>query len=657
MSLANAGIRAFRHIVGPLAVTAEEWLAAISVSRNVLAIFGNVRETLVDWTRVGATTAYSVSWASQTHPGEPKSAYRHITGVLVDDVALDEAGSLLCVQLNPGTWFWDSATETLYVSTATGVSPGTFSWVGATFELFFSTAAIADDVLYEPRITGSVPAIQSEEYDLTLGSTSSMVGTLSLTNGDAFFDDLSQRYIWHNASVQIRCGGGDMAIADYVDVGQLQVIGPPAPSDDVCTFQLRAFDNQSRNRAFPLHTYDDKWGALIGAPYPAELAGQFMPMLWGRVKDIPLTLLDIDGDGNADYTFVDLLQTATAVATACRAIDRTTGEVSEMPSTDWFCSAGHVFVVNATWPAASYTFAVDAERESGGPMTSGAIAKDILTLIGVSADMIDDDAFDAADAEWPAVLSIYLPGGAAPDVFTSCGALLRAVEQASLGRVAIGTDGRWTMDIYDPSLPSDAPELPEELMTQFTASNNAQEVMVRTMRVQYALRFRAQSWDTVTAGAGADGYAYQTTETLNVAVGLADEHDATLLAGRLAWMNSLPTIRVDIDGPPVAFLLQTRDKVRVVRERAPSATGGWTGAGMSMEVESVSVRPSDCRALITVGNMRGIGPVIKRAAPNGTPDWDDASSLERLLYGFSHDNDTERVVSSDPSTFHQFMSW
>lgn len=645
--------------------TAAQWLELDATSRQVLVTVANIRETLTSWTRVGVTTAYSCTWASQTHPGDAKSAYRAISGVMINSSALTQRASLAAVQANASSWFWDDATSTLYVSSASGASPATFSWAGAVFSLFFSSAPIADTVLYEPRVVGALPTLQSEEFDLTLGASSSSSGTLSLTNADGFFDDTAWRYAWHNASVSIRVGGSDMAIGDYISAGQLQIVGSPAPADDVCVFQLRAFDNQPRDRAFPLHTYLDAADAsLITLSKTNDLRGQFMPMFWGTVLDIPTVfiktqtvVIGMTSTTFGYYVFIDLLQDAAAVITAVRAVNRSTGAVTSVDSAYWSVDSGQARINLTTFPRETYDFRVDATRASGQPQTCAGVAADILALTGVPAASISDAAFDAIDAAWPAVIGLYVAGGAAPSVFVSAGTLLRRIEQSSLGRIYVSDSGLWTMDLYDPSIPLSAPEIREELVTRFEPSSTVQEAMALSVRVQYANKIITGAWSTVSSSEATNGHAYQTTEVLNHSTLLTEEHYATLLAGRLAWVNSLPTNRVVIDGPPVCFTLKPRDKVRVIRHRAPGPTGSWTGAGAGMEVEAVTKRPSDCRAEVTVGNMRGIGGAVKIAAPNGTPNWASASALERLLYGFGLDNTTQRADVADASTFRQFRAW
>lgn len=645
-------------------MTAAEWLDAVSVSRNVLVTVGNVRETLVDWVRVGATTAYSVTWLSQTHPGEARSAYRRLTGVRINDTALTERASLASVQANASSWFWDSATSTLYVSSSTGANPSTFSWTGAVFELFFSTTAIADDVMWEPRVVGALPTLSAEEYDLTLGVSSSASGTLTLTNGDGFFDDTAWRYAWHNATVAIAVGGGEMAIADYPAVGQLQIAGAPAPQNDVCTFELRAFDNQTRNRAFPLTLYSDDPTMAAALPAASPLATQFMPMFWGRAYGIPAHYCYQTTNGLGahigHFCFVDVTLEAAAVLTTCYAINRATNVVSLASAhADTTISGGLLLVNVDIFPTTVYDFYVYATRST--ELTVGAVASEILSLLGVPADKINATSFAACDAAWPATITLYVPGGAAPDVFVSAGELLRQLEQSCLGRIYVGDDGRWTMDIYDPSVPLSASVVPEELITAFAPTSQIQEPMAKSIRVQYQHivlnDFWGDFWRSVSVSANAAAYEFQTTDVLTVAVPIVEEHYATLLAGRLAWINSVPTIRVVLDGPPVCFTLKPRDKVRVIRQRGPGATGSWADPGVGMEVEAVSKRPSDSRAEVTIGNMRGIGGAVKVAAPNGTPDWASASDLEKLIYGFGLDNDTERADVSDASTYQQMRAW
>lgn len=638
-------------------MTAAEWLDAATTSRTSLVTISNVRDTLQIWTRVGATQAYQIAWVSQTNPGAASSMYRRIDGVRVNHVDLTAVASLAAVEATLSSWFWDSATSTLYVATPGGVSPDTYSWVGATFSFFVATTTVTDVVLYEPRVTGTLPSLRQEEYNLTLGLSSSSDGNLTLLNADGCFDDVAWRYAWNGASVAIRVGGGAMLVADYLEAGMLQIVGAPAPKDDVCVFTLRAFDDQTRARVFPLNLYKDDESVKTSIdPAVSHLLGQFMPMFFGSVQDVPAFLMyktiGAFGAHIGHFCFMDVIVDAAATVSVLRVVNRATNDVTELA---YSATAGFLQINIDTYPPETYDFYVDAAR-SNAP-TVGTIAMELLTLVGVPAASIDSAAFAAADAAWPATLSLYVPGGAAPDVFISAGELLRQVEQASLGRVSIGADGIWTIDLYDPSLPLDAPVLEEERITAFAADSDSSKVLAQSMRVQYGYKVRQQAWDTVTSSQAAAAYQYQTTEVLNFQTILREASYATVLADRLAWMNSRPTYRFVLDGPPVCFTLAPRDKVRVIRRRAPSPTGGWPDPGVGMEIEAVAARPSDCRAEATIGNMRGLGGAVKIAAPNGTAAWASASGLERLLYIFALDNSTQRADVADPTTYQQNRAW
>ncbi len=612
-------------------MTAQEWLDAIAVSRRVLVTLSNVRETLTTWTQVGGTTAYSVTWLTQTHPGSFWSSYRALTGVNLNGTTLTLVANLAAVQATPSSYFYDTSTNLLYVATATGVDPDTLTDVAAVFALYFSSDTLTDTVLWEPRVTGALPALRDEESDLTLGLTTSMSGTLSLTNADRFFDDLAVRYLWHNATCAIAVGGGALPVANYYQAASLQVVGLPAAGDAMCVFQLRAFDNQIRNRVFPLHVYEDYFDPSAFSLMPSELHGQFMPMVWGTVYDVPITYLRASGLFD-QYLVLDPLQAASGVVvSAVRATSRTTGGITTLdPAADYVAASYFVNIVRASYSADDYTFTVDASRVSTASV--GTLASDLLSLVGVASASIDAAGFAQADAAWPAPMGLYVAGGSAPDVFQACGDLLRLVEQSSLARVTLGADGLWAIDVYDPSVPIDAPVMYEELLTRWQPVSGIQEPMALAMRVLYAQHVQSGQWTSTSASQTADGYRYQSVETITHQTLLVNDADAVLLASRLARINAAPTTRVEIDGPPALFTLASRNKVRVIRNRFPNSTGTAAYPGEGMEIEAIAKRPSDCRASATLGNMRGLGTRFKRVAPNGTANWASASPLEQATY-------------------------
>jgi hypothetical protein len=139
-------------------------------------------EPLGGWTSaagLGLANTYYCAFLSQIQTTiVPGGLYRRLDSVRQNATALTLRASAALVDANLGSYFLDTATNRLYVSTTSSASPETFALLGAWFTLFFSTTTVSlsGTPLYAPMITGALPTLTSEMPDTLFGTRSLIPG-------------------------------------------------------------------------------------------------------------------------------------------------------------------------------------------------------------------------------------------------------------------------------------------------------------------------------------------------------------------------------------------------------------------------------------------------------------------------------------------------
>jgi hypothetical protein len=369
--------------------------------------------------------------------------YRRLDSVRQNATALTVRASSALVDANLGSYFHDTATNRLYVSTTTGVSPDTFALVGAWFTLFLTSTSVSlsGQPLYSPIITGGLPTLTSEMPDTLFGATISASGSLTLLNGDGLFDRLSKQYVWRNKVVTFKLGGGALAYSDFATIETLR-INAIAVDDEHCDAAARGGREHPEQVAAAADV--GRWH-LSGSPIPAlpqmDIFGLSQPLVFGEVDSCPMALGDRSAGVSDNWYAFDANAGlyGSCAFLAVYAVNRTTKVASLSPGFDYATSGAVVTVTNATYFYETYDIIANLFNVTTGVTpTFGAMALAILRISGESDANIDTAAFTAADAAAPQVLARYV---GEPVIAAD---LMRELEQSVNGQVYKGSDGRWT---------------------------------------------------------------------------------------------------------------------------------------------------------------------------------------------------------------------
>lgn len=629
-----------------------------------------VRQALRGWTSEGSG-AYSVPIRLSTHPSAVRpdlGLYLGLNAVWEGVTALTLQASVAAVKANAGSYFYDAATATLYVRSVGTVNPDTLSLVqwGGTVRVSTSPFCPTDQPPYDAQIdASSVPSIEASRPDLLRGISAFPSGNLSLANADGFWDYLcditpAANWLWINNTVRLLLGADGLAYADFEPLALMQLPAPPKCGDAVATLPLRSISNALKT-SFPRHTLGDFYGPSIAVGGGTPSAS--LPMWWGSVADAPLVFVGDNGLRNK-WVSGDMFYLSAVTYASVSAIDRSTGVRTLLTGggVDYFILGGgdKAIDISKTYDPATYDIVADVSQAA---TTCGSVALAILTACGIPSALIDAATFSQADADNPAVVGLWagLPPGLltaadALGALTSGADLLDRVTRSTFCQVVLSPAGQWTASVWDPSF--DLASLPMLTDDDLLACDPAPSVPVLStgVKVKYGQKVYGGTWSETTSSPGAASFEQNTDEanTVSVESALATATDAVAHAQRLALIDSRPKLQIQIKTGPRLMNLSVGDKVRIARDRGPSTSGVFDAV---MEIESHSKTLRDLLVAAAVGNQRGLGELVKRVAPDGTPDWATASADARRSYGFAADDTTRMVDTTDRATYLQGVSW
>lgn len=661
-------------VVVPPSTTFAEWLAEVVTERVVLAEL-QPAERLEGWTALGGGTpnTYSIAWASLIDSATiPGGVYRRLDEVRVNGVSLVARASIGAVDGNLGSYYFNEATSTLYVSTPTGADPDLSAAVAAFFSLFVATRPM-DFVgahLWEPRLTGSLPAVACTVEEPFTPAKTVADGVLTLVNAPGVgatlgpFDLWARRYTWKNKKATLRLGGGLLTESQCEKVATMRVESV-AVGDDVATLPVRSMAS-ILEQTVPLHT-------LGSTEYPNladGLEGTYKPILYGLGRHLPAPCVNAYIKANPDPTawpatgFADVylvadpaVQVLTGVL-AVVAVNKTTGVTVALAATQYTVDLVNctVTVIAPTASSHEHEIRIDATGETDGASgyldTFGEIARDLLIVLGEPATAIETSTFTAADAAAPFTLGLWIrePESAA-EVFTR-------LQQSVLGGLWIDRSGKWRAYVLDASTdPAAVADLEDHDFASWRPVDRIDPIYSE-VRLYFAHNPAAGTWQAKTASDDATRYMSETADGLAVYTALVSASDAEVIAQRYRLISIAPDTWIDADMRGLALMTaEPYDRVRVTRSRAPSDTGSYSAK--RMEILGIEKRLDPVAVHVRLGDISGIADLIGKVhavAPNTQVPWASATALEKATYAFVSDANDE-IVPGDASTRLHCLIW
>ena len=643
-------------------------LEQASVEWTVLAEV-QLRQALRGWTSEGSS-AYSVPFSLYTHSTAlrlDRGLYRGLDAVWVGRTPLTLLASVAAVKAAAGSYYYDAATEKLYVRTSDSVNPDTLALIQAlgTLRLATSPPDFSDQPPYDAQLDAdNLPSVEASRPDLLRGLSKYPSGNLTLLNADGFWDPLcdvtpAAGWLWLNNTVRLLLGGDALAYSEYEVIATMQMSDVPKCADLSTTIQLRSISN-AIGLSFPRHTLQDWYSSsvsLLGGTPSASL-----PVWFGVVREAPLVFVGDNGTRNKWISGDPFILTAVTYSNLY-AVERATGTRTALTDiasggTDYLYLGGadRAMEVIKAWDAATYDIIADVSQSG---QSCGAMALQILQACGIPSALIDTASFTQADLDNAAPLGLWIgvrQGSDLVSALRSGADLLDEVGRSTFLDVVFASTGLWTATVWDPSFDlATTRVLTDDDLFTCDAPQRVQ-VLSSGVKVQYARAVYADTWSE-TASSRSAALAEQNTDSENtktVQTCLVNLVDAATHAQRCALIDSRPTQPLRIRTGPVLMNYSVGDKVRIVRARGP-ASGGTLDRIFEIETLSKSLKTLECVAML--GNQRGLGEAVKRVAPDGTPDWASASADERRQYAFVADDVTHMVDPSDRTTYEQAVIW
>jgi hypothetical protein len=565
--------------------------------------------------------------------------------------ALTVRASAALVDANLGSYFLDTTTNRLYVSTTTGASPETFALLGAWFTLFLTTTtvALADQPLYSPILTGTLPTVGSEMPDSLFGAMLTDSGSLSLLNTDGLFDRLSKQYVWRNKLVTFKLGGRSLAYSDFTTIETLR-INAIAVDDEAAVLQLEALGS-ILNQSLPPRTWGD--GTYTGGRAPTDpetgINGHSQPIILGTVEGCPCAFSGTFLGNEIWYTAdVSLATYGSYQVTAVFAIDRTTKVGIELALTDWSAAVpgGQIDILNPTYTHDTYDLVATIRNvATSASERFGTMARAILELCGEATANIDTSAFTAADTAAPQILARYIGEP------VSGADLLRELEQSVNGQVYKGADGRWTCRVLTPDVPSAVVELTDTDFVSWMPDTDLRTTL-NEVRVRYAQSPYAGDWLEVSSSDDAVLYGAETSDAHRLDTWLTDSDDATALAQHLRFFRGTPAMVIQSVQRGLSLIsARVGDLVSVTRSRAPNARTGSYDTQLLRLVKIEKALGGEAPTVTAwLNDLDGQTDRIFRLVGSGsTLTWSGATVTEKARNGFL--GDTNRYLdSTDPLT-------
>lgn len=637
------------------AASIADWLSATTRSEFILCEIEPTK-TVMGFAAVGGATpnVYELAFPRFHQTDDIETwLYGRVVGVQENDTALTARASIALVNANAGSYWWDEATETLYIHSTTGGDPDSFTLVQVGVRFYLANAPITLEltpgdattaVYYRPWLTDDLPRIKRTREDLLFGSMAAPSGSVSFTNGHGAWWTLvapDGQWNWKYKPVRFYIGGSydglSLTRAQYVPMAAMRV-EDTAPNEGVCQFPLLPLQRFA-DLDLPVTPYFLASYANLGD----GVEGTKKWIGYGRTTMRP-DLTDTLGHGV--YTVADAaFQTLFAVHDVW-AIEKSTEVWTLLTlTTDYTVdlTACTVTIVNAAYAHADYAIAIDVTGKpdgSGGYLYVFAdIVEDLLTtFVGAGAADLDAPAFAAAAAEATNEISLWLK---AP---RSLASILATAGEGfpSLGRSAMGTvqqtvEGTWTTSIWNANVDDIDTTMRRSDFASFLAKPKLKTVFP-TVHVFYNYDHARGSWSVKEKDDPRTRYRTGSREIAFLYTFLRDGSAAQRLAERYQLLAGGVTVEAAfVERGAKLVLKEGGGKTFITYDPAPAVAGAYDTQPFEILDLDVVMAPKLATSGV-MGNFHGLGGRVGRIMANTAPNWSAATPTERQRSGFITNN-------------------
>ena len=368
----------------------------------------------------------------------------------------------------------------------------------------------------------------------------------------------------------------------------------------------------------------------------ADFTPQLQPRDWIRSNDISHTtwyeVLSVTYDDATNDTTV-LIRTPYAGSTRSSAAQKKNVSIVDDRS---------VITVNC----------IGKEDASGKWIKTASDAVKELIESDLSLTNINTSSFLEAKSDAPYVLSYKIPeriGGKVKSIRD----VISDINKSVFGSLTIDGDQNFKYEVLSPKKPADAITLKDDDVVSVNYSNSRSKI-IRKVNANY--RFYA---DKYTGDSSSLLYEYSNdfvddliaaTDELDLDLFLYELKDATAIAQRYAFFNSLSQAKISIRGKLNLELLNLNDKINMNFDRLYRRFGGLTRQKTGIINK---ITKDGKNAIIEVNDLGGIFNRVANISANTANTYGSATDEEKLVNGYIVDNDTLTPDTSDDSTIYQ----
>jgi len=267
--------------------TQAEFLANPAlIRRRVVLAELRPRQILRGWSATaGRVNVYEIAWGPEWGPAHCRRR-RTIEAVREGSTLLTEQASVADVEATPGSWYWDSANELLYMQGAGGDPDAGDMRPNVEWTARFATRADGPDYdghAWDPRLDlARIPEFAVQGINHLAGATiPTTAGSLRLDNRDGLFNELLYSCGGlGGARLRLLLGSVDLPYSEFRAIFSGQVT-KTARSDTELVCELRPMA-AILNGSLPRRVFTE-------ANYPGcreELLGDQIPLLFGPMEGI-----------------------------------------------------------------------------------------------------------------------------------------------------------------------------------------------------------------------------------------------------------------------------------------------------------------------------------------------------------------------------------
>lgn len=614
------------------------------------------------------TNTYSMSFLRTEAAGEIKGdVYRRVTGVRENGTNLTERASLIDVNANASSWFWDEANQVLYVRSSTSADPDTFTAYQALVRFYFATKPIvlsrtdgnADTGIYHhPWLLSGPPELVERDNETLFGAKSAEGGEVRLLNGHKFWNTITAydgSYRWKHGTATFLLGGSYKAGGEVLLRSQYTVL---------TTFQIDDMAANEEEVVVALKPLAQRLYEVIpktpyfSTDYPNLGDGVLGTKKWvgyGRATIMPdLT----DTSGNGIYTIADAATQTLFAVNSVVAINKSTSARTTLTLTTHYTvnlTACTLTIVDATYKWQDVEIEVDVSGKPDGAgsylKTFADVVKDIFTtFLGVRASDIDTASFTQAALDDASEVSVWLKNPRSmASILATAEQDFPSLEQPVAGLIMQSAAGLWQAKVWDPNY--DATALQTLRKSEFTSFQPEPPLasIFSKVQVYYNHNHATGAWSVEEASDTKVEFQHDTTEALQIYSFMRNSSDAQRLAQRILFIAGGQSLTIEFAEVGVRLAAhRARDRVLIDYDPAPVAAGLLDDTPLEVLELRRSFDPT-LRVSGRLGNLRGIGGFVGRWTSSTSPDYGSASATDKANSGYWLDS-SGYAVPSDPTT-------